>query len=220
MTEETDGKLRALEEQIAVLRSEHLRTRNGSLCVMRNTGFLLLVLGGVLFLGGHGSADAVMGMVGVMGILMLPLGIWFVVWSLRPMAERIMTVAPCANCETPHASTRGTISESEKSNPGRYPMTEETDRKMQELEAGLALVRKENAATRYGWLYLLRTTGFLFMAIAGVFFLGGHGSSNALKPLFEILGTLTLVLGLWCMGWSLRPVAEMAMTAASGRKVE
>jgi Na+/melibiose symporter-like transporter len=219
MTEETDDKLRVLGEQLAQLRKEHVQTRKGSLYVMRNTGFLLLVLGGVFFIGGYSSADAVRGMIGVMGTLMLPFGIWSVAWSLRPMAERIMTIASCASRETHHVSTTTIMPDSKKSNPGRYPMTEETDRKMQKLEAELALLCKENAATRYGWLFLLRATGFLFMAIAGVFFLGGHGSSDALKPLFEILGTLTLVLGLWCTGWSLRPVAEMVMTTASRGKV-
>jgi hypothetical protein len=100
----------------------------------------------------------------------------------------------------------------------RKSINEETDHRLQKLEAELALLRNEHTRTREGWLYLLRNTGFLFLALSAVFLLGAHGSSNALKSMFEILGMLMLALGLWSVGWSFTPVAEMAMTAASASK--
>ena len=97
--------------------------------------------------------------------------------------------------------------------PLERPTNEEIDRKLQRLEAELALLRRENENTRAGWLTVMRNTGYLLLALSAVFLLGGHGSANALKSMFEILGTLTLVLGLWSVGWSLRPVAGKWMTA-------
>ena len=105
-----------------------------------------------------------------------------------------------------------------KRSPARKSINEETDRRLRKLEAELALLRDEQARMRAGWLYLIRHTGFLLLALSAVFLLGAHGSSNALKSMFEILGTLTLVLGLWSAGWSFTPAAEMAMTAASQKK--
>ena len=102
--------------------------------------------------------------------------------------------------------------------PVKKSAGEETDRRLQKLEAELALLRDENTRTSEGWLYLMRHTGLLLLALSTVFLLGAHGSSNALKSMFEILGTLMLVLGLWSVAWSWRPVAEMAMTAASQKK--
>jgi hypothetical protein len=96
-------------------------------------------------------------------------------------------------------------------------VNEETDRRLQKLEAELALLRREQERTRAGWLTMMRNTGCLLLALSAVFLFGAHGSSNALKSMFEILGTLMLVLGLWSVGWSFTPVAEMAMTAASGK---
>jgi hypothetical protein len=105
-----------------------------------------------------------------------------------------------------------------KRTPARKPVNEDIDRKLQKLEAELTLLRREHERTRAGWLIVMRNTGFLFLALGAVFLLGGHNSSNALKSMFEILGTLTLVLGLWSLVWSWRPVAEMAMiSAASGK---
>jgi hypothetical protein len=105
-----------------------------------------------------------------------------------------------------------------KRRPARKSINEEADRRLQKLEAELALLRNEQARTRAGWLYLMRNTGFLFMALSAVLLFGAHGSSNALKSMFEILGTLMLALGLWSVGWSFTPVAGMAMTAASASK--
>jgi protein-S-isoprenylcysteine O-methyltransferase Ste14 len=105
-----------------------------------------------------------------------------------------------------------------KRTPARKPVNEDIDRKLQKLEAELALLRRENDNTRTGWLTVMRNTGFLFLALSAVFLLGGHGSSNALRSMFEILGTLTLVLGLWSLLWSWRPVAEMVMVSAVSQK--
>ena len=106
--------------------------------------------------------------------------------------------------------------------PARKPMSEDADRKLQKLEAELVLLRREHERTRAGWLTVMRNTGFLFLALSVVFLLGGHngaiGSSNALKSMFEILGTLTLVLGLWSLVWSWRPVAEMVMISVAREK--
>lgn len=96
--------------------------------------------------------------------------------------------------------------------PARKSVSEEADRKLQELEAELALLRKEHETTRAGWLYLMRNTGFLLLALSALFLLGGHSSSNALRSMFEIMGTLTLVLGLWSVGWSW-PMAEKSIKA-------
>ena len=76
-----------------------------------------------------------------------------------------------------------------------------------------ALLDREPGPSREGWLYLMRNTGFLLLALSTVFLLGAHGSSNALKSMFEILGTLMLVLGLWSVAWSWRPVAEKLVKA-------
>ena len=100
-----------------------------------------------------------------------------------------------------------------KRSPARKPVNEETERKLQKLEAELALLRKEQESTRAGWLTLMRNTGFLFIALSAVFLLGGHNSSNTLKSMFDILGTLTLVLGVWSVGWSLRPMAGKLIEA-------
>ena len=105
-----------------------------------------------------------------------------------------------------------------KRTPARKPMNDDLDRKVQKLEAELALLRREHEQTRAGWLTVMRNTGFLFLALSAVFLLGGHNSSNALKSMFEILGTLTLVLGLWSVVWSFRPVAGLVMTSAATTK--
>jgi protein-S-isoprenylcysteine O-methyltransferase Ste14 len=97
--------------------------------------------------------------------------------------------------------------------PVKKPAGGETDRRLHKLEAELALLRNENAKTREGWLFLMRNTGFLLLALSTVFLLGAHASSNALKSMFEILGTLMLVLGLWSLAWSWRPVAEKLVKA-------
>ena len=102
--------------------------------------------------------------------------------------------------------------------PARKPVNEDLERKLQKLEAELVLLRRENENTRAGWLTVMRNTGFLFLALSAVFLLGGHNSSNALKSMFEILGTLTLVLGLWSLVWSFKPVVGLVMTSAVSGK--
>ena len=106
--------------------------------------------------------------------------------------------------------------------PARKPVNEDLERKLQKLEAELVLLRRENENPRAGWLTVMRNTGFLFLALSAVFLLGGHngaiGSSNALKSMFEILGTLTLVLGLWSLVWSFKPVVGLVMTSAVSGK--
>ena len=97
-------------------------------------------------------------------------------------------------------------------------MNEDIDRKLQKLEVELALLRREHENTRAGWLTVMRNTGFLFLALSAVFLLGGHSSSNTLKSMFEILGTLTLVLGLWSLFWSFKPVAGLVMMSATSGK--
>ena len=97
--------------------------------------------------------------------------------------------------------------------PLKKPAGEEADRRLQKLEAELALLRDENTRTREGWLYLMRNTGFLLLAPSTVFLLGAHGSSNALRSMFEILGTLMLVLGLWSVARIWRPGSEKLVKA-------
>lgn len=100
MTEaEIENELQDLKAQLANLREEHAKTRYGWLFWMRNTGFLLLVFGISVFFGvlqSHAKIES--NPVGValvlMAIFMFVLGLWLAAWSLRPLAERMMKVAP------------------------------------------------------------------------------------------------------------------------------
>lgn len=100
MTEaDIENEFRSLKAQLAALQEEHAKTRFGWLYWMRNTGFLLLVFGISVFFGVLQShtrieSNPVAMTLGVMAIFMLVLGLWLAAWSLRPLAERIMKVAP------------------------------------------------------------------------------------------------------------------------------
>jgi Na+/melibiose symporter-like transporter len=95
MTEEIERELQDLREQLLLLQVENVKTRNGWLNWMRNTGFLLLVFGITIFSGilqSHHSPESnpIVATFGVMAIFMLVLGAWTALWSLRPLAERLM----------------------------------------------------------------------------------------------------------------------------------
>ena len=105
-----------------------------------------------------------------------------------------------------------------KRTPATKPVKEDLDRKVQKLETELAMLRREHENTRAGWLTVMRNTGFLFLALSAVFLLGGHSSSNTLKSMFDILGTLTLVVGVWSLFWSFKPVAGLVMMSATSGK--
>jgi hypothetical protein len=100
MTEaEIENELQTLKAQLALLQEEHAKTRFGWLYWLRNTGFLLMVLGIAVFLGVlqvHGKIESnpVAMTLGVMAIFLFLMGAWVAMWSLRPLAERIMKVAP------------------------------------------------------------------------------------------------------------------------------
>jgi len=100
MTEaEVETELESLKTQLAALKEEHAKTRYGWLYWMRNTGFLLLVFG-ITFLFGilqsHAKIESspIGQSIVLMAILLLLFGTWVAMWSLRPLAERIMKVAP------------------------------------------------------------------------------------------------------------------------------
>jgi hypothetical protein len=95
MTDETDHELQDLKQQLSLLQREHARTRNGWLNWIRATGQLLLVFGAALLFGvlishGNPASNPVAATFGVMAIFMLLLGLWSLVWSLQPMAEKLM----------------------------------------------------------------------------------------------------------------------------------
>jgi len=100
MTEaEIENELQSLKAQLAALQEEHAKTRFGWLWWMRNTGFLLLVLGisvffGVLQVHGKIESNPVAMTLGLIAIFMFLFGVWLAAWSLRPLAERIMKTAP------------------------------------------------------------------------------------------------------------------------------
>jgi hypothetical protein len=100
MTEaEIESELQTLKSQLAALQEEHAKTRFGWLYWLRNTGFLLMVLGlaifaGVLQVHGKIESNPVAMTLGVMAIFLFLMGVWVAMWSLRPLAERIMKVAP------------------------------------------------------------------------------------------------------------------------------
>lgn len=96
--EEMERELHGLQEQLALLQKEHAKTRNGWLYGMRNTGFLLSVFGVAFLLGvweSHPVANPnpIVTTFVIMAVLMLVLGAWLWLWSLRPMAERMMRAA-------------------------------------------------------------------------------------------------------------------------------
>jgi Na+/melibiose symporter-like transporter len=94
MTDEVDRELQDLKQKLSLLQREHARTRNGWLNWIRSTGQLLLTFGAALILGvltSHRNlTNPVAATFGVMAIFMLVLGLWSFVWSLRPMAEKLM----------------------------------------------------------------------------------------------------------------------------------
>ena len=100
MTEaEVENELQSLKAQLAALQEEHAKTRFGWLWWMRNTGFLLLVLGisiffGVLQVHGKIESNPVAMTLGLMATFMFLLGAWLAACSLRPLAERILKTAP------------------------------------------------------------------------------------------------------------------------------
>jgi amino acid transporter len=100
MTEaEVENELEYLKAQLAALREEHAKTRAGWLYWLRNTGFLLLVFGITFFFGvlqSHAKIESspIGQTIVLMAILMLLFGAWLAACSLKPLAERIMKVAP------------------------------------------------------------------------------------------------------------------------------
>jgi hypothetical protein len=95
MTDETDRELQDLKQQLSLLQREHARTKNGWLNWIRSTGQLHLIFGTALLFGvltshGNPASNPVAATLGVMAIFMLVLGLWSIVWSLRPMAEKLM----------------------------------------------------------------------------------------------------------------------------------
>jgi hypothetical protein len=100
MTEaEIESELQNLHFQLVLLQEEHAKTRFGWLYFLRNTGFLLMVLGISMFIGVlqvHGKIESnpVAMTLGLMGTFMFLIGVWVAIWSLRPLAERLMKVAP------------------------------------------------------------------------------------------------------------------------------
>jgi hypothetical protein len=99
MTEaEIESELQNLQFQLVLLQEEHAKTRFGWLYFLRNTGFLLLVLGismffGVLQVHGKIESNPVAQMFVMMAIFQILFGVWLAAWSTRPLAERLMKVA-------------------------------------------------------------------------------------------------------------------------------
>jgi hypothetical protein len=100
MTEaEVDDELEYLKAQLAALKEEHAKTRAGWLCWLRNTGYLLLVYGIASFFGilqSHAKIESspIGQTIVLMAIFMLIFGVWLAACSLKPLAERMMKVAP------------------------------------------------------------------------------------------------------------------------------
>jgi len=104
MTEaEIKNELQNLQFQLVLLQEEHAKTRFGWLYWMRNTGFLLLVLGISMFFGIWKAAlnphvnietNPLVASLGLIGIFLFGFGLWLVAFSLRPLAERLMKTAP------------------------------------------------------------------------------------------------------------------------------
>ena len=98
MSAETDRELRELKQQVAQLRQESAATRTGSLKWMRATGMLLLVYAVGIFLGvlkAHVKAESnpVVGMFVFGAIFMGCFGLWYLAWSFRWLAEKLMKTA-------------------------------------------------------------------------------------------------------------------------------
>jgi hypothetical protein len=96
---EVENELENLKMQIVLLQEEHAQTRFGWLWWLRNTGFLLLVLGIAFFFGilkspGKIESSPIGFTLVMMATFMLIFGAWFVAFSLRPLAERLMKTAP------------------------------------------------------------------------------------------------------------------------------
>jgi hypothetical protein len=100
MTEaKVENELEYLKAQLAALKEEHAKTRFGWLYWLRNTGVLLLVLGIAFFFGVLQSqakieSSPIGQTIVLMAILMLIFGAWLAAFSLRPLADRMMKVAP------------------------------------------------------------------------------------------------------------------------------
>lgn len=99
MTAEIEHELQNLKEQLALLQTEHAKTRAGWLYLTRNTGILLAGLGIAMFVGvlkSHAQIDSnpVTIALTMMSLLMLAFGLWLLVFSIRRVAERLMKVAP------------------------------------------------------------------------------------------------------------------------------
>jgi hypothetical protein len=98
--EEIERELQNLKEQLALLQTEHAKTRSGWLYWMRNTGFLLCVWGAAFLLGVWQThperlpvPNPIQITIAIMAIVLLAFGAWFWLFSLRPMAERLMKAA-------------------------------------------------------------------------------------------------------------------------------
>jgi len=99
-------------------------------------------------------------------------------------------------------------------------MTEaELESELENLKAQLMLLQEEHAKTRFGWLYLLRNTGFLLLVLGISMFFGvlqAHGKieSNPVGQMFIMMAIFQLLFGAWLAAWSTRWLAERMMKVA------
>jgi protein-S-isoprenylcysteine O-methyltransferase Ste14 len=98
-------------------------------------------------------------------------------------------------------------------------MSAESERELQELKQQVALLQRENARTRTGWLNWMRATGLLLSVYAGSILLGvlkmqGKVETNPVAISFVITALFMAACGGWCLLWSFRWMAEKLMKAA------
>jgi hypothetical protein len=84
MSEETDRKVRWLEEQVVLLRKEVMRTRYGWKFSLRITGFLLFFIGALILFRIHTGDSGIDGVYQLQGKIMEVLGAWCFGWSFSP----------------------------------------------------------------------------------------------------------------------------------------
>lgn len=90
---------------------------------------------------------------------------------------------------------------------------------MQELKRAVALLQRENARTRTGWLNWMRATGLLLSIYASsillvVLKMHGKIETNPVAISFVITALFMAACGGWCLLWSFRWMAERLMKAA------
>jgi hypothetical protein len=96
MVQDIDRELRELKQQLALLKDEHARTRNGWSYFLQTTGLILVLYGVSIFLGvlesRYPTSPPAMSLA-VLGIFMLVIGAWLIISGMRRVAEWMMTVA-------------------------------------------------------------------------------------------------------------------------------